>query len=70
VVLHHGPEEDGAGHDEERPSVFTGFVGRYPFGQPRTDAQCVAVVQRLSDEQLSERKPGERDGAGSLRAAA
>lgn len=42
----------------------------YPFGQPRPDRAWAAGVQRLSDEQLSERKRGERDGEGSLRAAA
>jgi hypothetical protein len=42
----------------------------YPFGQPRPDAECADGLQRLSDEQLSERKRGARDGEGSLRAAA
>jgi hypothetical protein len=42
----------------------------YPFGQPRPDAEYAAGLQRLSDEQLSERKRGERDGGGSVRAAA
>jgi integrase len=45
-------------------------VASYPFGQPRPDEQRPTVVQRLSDEQLSERRPRERDGGDSLRAAA
>ncbi len=51
------------------PIVYTRFHS-YPFGQPRPDRAWAAGVQRLSDEQLSERKRGERDGEGSLRAAA
>jgi hypothetical protein len=27
VVLHHGREEDGAGHDDARPSASTALLG-------------------------------------------
>ena len=42
----------------------------YPFGQPRPNAAGTIGVRRLSDVWLSERKPGGRGGAGSLRDAA
>jgi hypothetical protein len=42
----------------------------YPFGQPRPDTERGRDVQRLSDERVSERKPRERGGGGSVRAAA
>jgi hypothetical protein len=33
VVLHHGREEDGAGYDEVRPSVFNGLLGGAHLGR-------------------------------------
>jgi hypothetical protein len=56
--------------DQVAAAILNQAAQSYPFGQPRPDGRRPAVVQRLSDEQLSERKPGERDGEGSLRAAA
>lgn len=54
-----------------RPSIPPErLLKAYPFGQPRRDARSRGGVQRLSDVELSERKPGERGGAGSRRAAA
>jgi hypothetical protein len=58
------------GSDARADVVLYGARISYPFGQPRPDERRPAVVQRLSHGQLSERKPGERAGAGSLRAAA
>jgi hypothetical protein len=64
---------------EPTPAGWVALAGRraeiepgplYPSGEPRPDTEYADGLQRLSDEQLSERKQGERDGAGFLRAAA
>lgn len=41
------------------PDAFT-----YPSEQPRPDEERVGGIQRLNDEQLSERKRAERAGEG------
>ena len=42
----------------------------YPSGQPRPDTRGVRDVQRLSNGQVSERRPEERDGGDFRRGAA
>ncbi len=45
-------------------------VNWYPSGQPRPDTRGVRDLQRLSNGQVSERRPGERGGGDFRRAAA
>jgi hypothetical protein len=50
VVLHHGREGGGAGHDEVRPSVFNGLLGGVPIApldlgaSPKLSENFVSVL--------------------------